>query len=106
MLFWILRIAFGLLFIVSIVAFWTTYSRELWLPLIKGEMEGEVYDIMDEMLMGMRMIFGFVFIVSGLITWLCSRSLRRNEYIDDLEEMLEQYYAVSAEYNANNQPAG
>lgn len=101
-IYWLLRILFNIVILLAITLLITTFSRELWLPAFEELVTEEDYKIMDELLLGIRTIAIFFIIISGIIVWLSKGALRRNAYINQVEELLDEYKDVSAdEYKAN-----
>lgn len=101
-IFWFFRVVFNIVILLALILLIATFSREMWLPLFEGEISYEDYQIMDELLLGFRVIAIFFIIISGIIVWLSRSAIRRNNYIDQVEALLDEYKEVSAkEYNAN-----
>lgn len=101
-IFWFFRVLFNIVILLALILLITTFSREMWLPLFEGEISYEDYQIMDELLLGFRVIAIFFIIISGIIVWLSRSAIRRNNYIDQVEALLDEYKEVSVkEYNSN-----
>jgi hypothetical protein len=101
-IYWLLRILFNIVILLAITLLITTFSRELWLPALEELVTHEDYEVIDKLLLGFRTIAIFFIIISGIIVWLSKGALRRNTYINQVEELLDEYKDVSAdEYKAN-----
>lgn len=101
-IFWFFRVVFNIIILLALILLVTTFSREMWLPALEDVVTQEDYEIMDGILLGLRVIAIFFIIISGIIVWLSRSAIRRNNYIDQVEALLNEYKEVSAkEYSAN-----
>jgi succinate dehydrogenase/fumarate reductase cytochrome b subunit len=99
---WLIRIVFYLIMLASIVLYITTYSKELWLPAFEEFVPSEQYEAMKWLLSGLRGIAAFFFLISSIITWLTGSALRRNEYIEQIEELMDEFKGFSVNQYNNN----
>ncbi len=80
----------------------TTFSRELWLPLLEGIINKQNYEALNNIFIVLRIIAIFFMLFSSIIVGLSKSALRRNNYIDQVEELLDEYKEVSSDqYNTN-----
>lgn len=100
--YWFFRIVFNLIAIGAVILFIITFSREMWLPLFEGEITEEDYQIIDQILIAYRVTAIVIFAISVIIVWLSKGASRRNGYIMQIEDIIEEYKKVSdEEYRAN-----
>jgi formate hydrogenlyase subunit 3/multisubunit Na+/H+ antiporter MnhD subunit len=90
-IFWILRLVFNVIIIGCVIIFSTTFFKEMWLPLFEEDITREDAQIINDFFIGVRVILGFIMIISGIIVWLSARAIHRNNYIDVLENIIEDY---------------
>ena len=90
-IFILINIIFSLVILGSIVLYSTTFFKEMWLPLFEGEISAEQIELITRFFIIVKGILLFFIIISSIITWLSSRAMRRNEYINSLEEIIEEY---------------
>ena len=91
-IFWFFRIVFNIIILLALILLVTTFSREMWLPALEDVVTQEDYEIMDGILLGLRVIAIFFIIISGIIVWLSRSAIRRNIYIDQVEELFLRCY--------------
>ncbi len=102
-IYWFFRILFNIIILLAIILLITTFSRELWLPALEELVTHEDYEVIDKLLLGFRTIALFFIVISGIIVWLSKGALRRNNYIEQVETLLDEYKDVSAdEYNTDS----
>ncbi|KAB2913646.1 MAG: hypothetical protein F9K23_16615 [Bacteroidetes bacterium] len=94
-IFWILRVLFNLIILISFAVLMTTFSREMWLPAFEEVVTAEDYEAMDALLVAMRGTSIFFITISGIIVWLSRSAIRRNNYIVQVEELMTELESSS-----------
>lgn len=96
LIFWVLRIVFDIVIIACAIIISTTFFKEMWLPIFQDLITEEDAEAINELFIFFRVILTIIAGFSAIIVWLAVRGLHRNSYIDQLEDLVDEYHNAAS----------